>query len=288
MTETIAGELRDVSDTALWVAMYRAIESERPDALFRDPFARRLAGERGPRILDAIPHAKTMGWPMVVRTAVFDELLLGLVRAGAVDTVVDLAAGLDARPWRLDLPATLRWVDVDLPAMLAYKQAGLAGAAPRCRYQARAADLSDAIARRALLAELAADARHAVVLTEGLLIYLDPAEVAALARDLAMHAAFEAWILDLATPALVRRMDKTWGRAVARGRAPFRFAPAEGTAFFAGAGWREREWRSTWEEARRLNRRMRAAWMFDALAALSPPRARERWRRFSGIALLGR
>lgn len=39
--------LRHVSDTARWVAMDRALESERPDALFRDPYARRLAGTEG-------------------------------------------------------------------------------------------------------------------------------------------------------------------------------------------------------------------------------------------------
>ena len=44
------GGLRNISDTAHWVAFYRALESERPDALFRDPFARRLAGERGARV----------------------------------------------------------------------------------------------------------------------------------------------------------------------------------------------------------------------------------------------
>lgn len=36
-----------VSDTARWVAVYRAWESARPDALFHDPFAQRLAGDRG-------------------------------------------------------------------------------------------------------------------------------------------------------------------------------------------------------------------------------------------------
>ncbi len=40
----MAGPLRHVSDTALWVAMYRALEWERPDALVRDPWARQLAG----------------------------------------------------------------------------------------------------------------------------------------------------------------------------------------------------------------------------------------------------
>jgi O-methyltransferase involved in polyketide biosynthesis len=44
-----ANPIRNVSDTALWVATYRALESERPDALFNDPFARRLAGVRRDR-----------------------------------------------------------------------------------------------------------------------------------------------------------------------------------------------------------------------------------------------
>ena len=62
--------IQHVSDTALWGALYRAIESERPDALFHDPYARRLAGERGARIFDGVPKARTWGWPMIVRTAV--------------------------------------------------------------------------------------------------------------------------------------------------------------------------------------------------------------------------
>src|SRR5260370_39023048 len=61
-----------VSDTANWVAYYRALESERPDAIFHDPYARALAGERGERITNEMPRARQYGWPMVVRTAVMD------------------------------------------------------------------------------------------------------------------------------------------------------------------------------------------------------------------------
>jgi O-methyltransferase involved in polyketide biosynthesis len=46
--------IRNISDTANWAAVYRARESERPDALFRDPFARRLAGELGERIFETL------------------------------------------------------------------------------------------------------------------------------------------------------------------------------------------------------------------------------------------
>ena len=48
--------IRNISDTALWAAAYRARENERPNAVFRDPFARRLAGSRGEQILEA--HAR--------------------------------------------------------------------------------------------------------------------------------------------------------------------------------------------------------------------------------------
>jgi O-methyltransferase involved in polyketide biosynthesis len=39
--------LRNISDTALWVAQYRVMETERPDAHFRDPLAKKLVGDRG-------------------------------------------------------------------------------------------------------------------------------------------------------------------------------------------------------------------------------------------------
>jgi methyltransferase (TIGR00027 family) len=106
-------------ETANWVAFYRALESERPDAIFRDPFARELAGPRGEEIVDRMPHGRSYAWPMIVRTAVMDEIVLRL--AGSIDVVLNLAAGLDARPYRLALPPSLRWIDVDYPATLEYK-----------------------------------------------------------------------------------------------------------------------------------------------------------------------
>jgi hypothetical protein len=54
----------------------------------------------------------------VIRTAVFDEFILRTVARDRAACVLNLAAGLDTRPYRLDLPAELRWVEVDLPAIL--------------------------------------------------------------------------------------------------------------------------------------------------------------------------
>src|SRR3989442_14585426 len=133
MTAPSPSPLTSVSDTARWVAMYRAMESERPDALFRDPFARRLAGPAGEQILAAMPQGRRWAWPMIVRTAVMDEIIMRLVTEQGVDTVLNLAAGLDARPYRLNLPAELRWIDVDLEGILSYKEAALAGERANCR-----------------------------------------------------------------------------------------------------------------------------------------------------------
>ena len=46
--------VENISDTARWVAIFRAEESERPDAVFHDQFARKLAGKKGEQIANAI------------------------------------------------------------------------------------------------------------------------------------------------------------------------------------------------------------------------------------------
>lgn len=280
--------IEHVSDTARWVATYRAWESERPDALFRDPFARRLAGERGERIVAELPRGRAAAWSMIVRTAAFDEIIRDAVTRGGVDTVVNLAAGLDARPWRLPLPPSLRWVDVDLPAILAYKAERIGDAPPVCRYEAAAADLTDPAARDAVLARVGAAARSALVVSEGLLVYLTAEQVGALAAALHAVPSFRRWLFDLPSPLLLRFMEKMWGRAAAAGSAPFRFAPAEGPEFFRRYGWRVAEFRSGLEEARRLRREMRFAWLMHLANRLSSARRREEVRRMFGFVVLER
>ncbi|HEV2290489.1 MAG TPA: class I SAM-dependent methyltransferase [Gemmatimonadales bacterium] len=280
--------IEHISDTARWVAYYRAMETDRPDALFRDPFARRLAGPVGEAIVDRVHRGRQMAWAMIVRTAVFDEIILDRVRVHGVDLVVNLACGLDTRPWRLPLPPTLRWVDVDLPGILEAKTSALSGERPTCRYEAAPTDLTDPVARDALLSRLASAGRQALVVTEGLLVYLMPEQVADLARALRRAPAFRWWLTDLASPRLLKMLARSWGSTLERGNAPFRFGPAEGTAFFRAAGWREALFRSTLEEARRLHREMPMMWLWRSLGRLSSAKEREAVRRMSGYVLLER
>src|SRR5215467_7292193 len=148
MAEQAQQSLRNISDTALWVASYRARESERGDALFHDPFARKLAGARGEQIARELEQGQRYEWPYVSRTLRFDQVISEQVKQGA-DMVINLAAGLDTRPYRMDLPASLQWVEVDLPAMIDYKEEILAGEKPRCALERVRLDLSDVSARRA-------------------------------------------------------------------------------------------------------------------------------------------
>lgn len=268
--------------------MYRALESERPDALFHDPHARRLAGPQGEEILRHMPRARAFAWPMIVRTAVMDEIILRAVETERLDTVVNLAAGLDTRPYRLPLPSALRWIEVDFADVLAYKEPRLRDERPACGLRLLAADLTDADARRSVLAAATEGAGSALVITEGLLVYLRAEQVAELARDLHARPAVGRWLIDLATPRLLEMLRRTWGRELMAGNAPMQFAPAEGTAWFAEFGWRELAFRSTWDEAFRLNRTMRFGRLFRFLGRFAPEWKREEGRRMSGIVLLER
>ena len=276
-----------ISDTARWVALYRAMETERSDAHFRDPFARRLAGERGAAIARSMPAFRSGYWPMVVRTCMFDELILRAMQEG-FDTVLNLAAGLDARPFRLPLPPATRWLDVDLSDILDYKRDVLAGERPVCDYRSEAVDLRDAAARRALFERVGRESRRTLVLSEGLLIYLSDAEVASLATDLHTPRSFRWWVIDIASPRLLQMLRRRWSKSLAQGQATLQFGPAEGPRFFEPYGWREIAFRSTWDEARRLRREMALAWLWRLLARLSPEEKRREFTRMSGIVLMER
>lgn len=269
--------IRNISDTALWVAFYRALETERPDALFRDPFARALAGERGERIARSQPsYGGRHNWPFVARTVLFDRFVTDCVREGA-DLVVNLAAGLDTRPYRMDLPKTLRWVEVDLSDIFDYKERILGDAAPVCRLERVRLDLSDETARRALLTGLGAESSRAMVMAEGLLIYLSPEQVSSLARDLASVSSFGTWIVEVASPGLRKMLEKQTGDAVAAAGAAFKFAPAEGPAFFEPLGWRVADVQSLLKTAGRLKRLTWSLKFFSMLPESKKPAGDRPW-----------
>ena len=276
--------IRNISDTAVLAAMHRARQSERPGALFHDPFARQLAGPRGERIFRDWPAAEKNAWAWAIRTYLFDQFITQEIERGA-DLVLNLAAGLDARPYRMTLPASLTWIEIDFPEVLSYKDVALRDEQPVCRLERIALDLSDAAARRSQFESLAGRGTHGLILTEGLLVYLSRDEVGSLARDLAAPRTYQRWILDLPSPGLLRMLQKEMGAALTAARAPLRFGPEEGPDFFRPYGWRPLEVRSTFKAAakqRLLSFPMRL------MALLPESQGRQGSRPWSGICLLGK
>ena len=276
--------IRDISDTARWVAIYRARETERRDAVFRDPFARRLAGERGEQIARSMPFSEKNAWSFVARTWLVDRLILEQLKGG-VDLVVNLAAGLDARPYRLPLAADLHWVEVDLPPLLEYKEHVLGRERPVCRLERVPLDLADRAGRRALFARLGAACRRALIVAEGLVVYLTPEEVGTLATDLAEPHTLRHWIVDLASPALLAMLQRSMGSSLQEAGTPFKFAPAEGMGFYEPYGWRGLEAHSLFHTAARLRR---LSWPLRLVARWLAPEVFAANRPWGGVCLLGR
>src|SRR5205085_4449510 len=171
----------------------------------------------------------------IARTWLFDRFVTRLAAHG-VDLIVNLAAGLDTRPYRMALPRSLRWVEVDLADVLDYKEEALGDAVPACELERVRLDLTNEDARRGLFARLARGSTHAAVLSEGLLVYLMPDAVGSLARDLAAPPPFEHWVVDLASPRALDMMKERLGDVMTEAGAPFLFAPGAGPAFFEAHG----------------------------------------------------
>ena len=165
-----------VAATGLLVAAMRAEESARDDALFNDPFADRLAGEEGRRLLaESSAETEQPSAPIVVRTRLFDEALLR-VQADGVAQVVILAAGMDARSYRLPWHDGAGVYEIDQPRVIAIKDERLAGERPRCRRVAVGVDLADDWPK-VLRSQGFNSSSRTVWLIEGLLQYIDASDV---------------------------------------------------------------------------------------------------------------
>jgi methyltransferase (TIGR00027 family) len=277
-----AAVVRHISDTALWAAYFRAEETKRPDALFRDPYAEILEGGKGAEIARTIPEGQAHAWAWVSRTYLFDQLLRKEIEQGA-DLIVNCAAGLDARPYRMELPSSLQWFELDLPDILSYKEERLAKEKPRCVLERIRVDLANASDRRKVLESVGAKGKRGVVLTEGLLIYLSPEKVASFARDLAGIASLQRWILDLASPGLLRMMQKTAGKTLERIGAPFRFGPVEGPGFFGPHGWDAIQVNGVLKTAARFGRPPFILRLLAKLPESTGPKGNRPW---SGVCLM--
>ena len=278
--------IRSISETANWVAFHRATESERPDAIFHDPYARRLAGARGEAIARTL---RQNAWAIAVRTYLFDRALVDLISRECVEMVVNLAAGLDARPYRLALPASLRWVELDLPGILDEKQKVLTQERPSSQLEVIAQNLGDVTQRRELFSQLNQRAVRIAVMSEGLLLYLDEDKVSSLAADLHAQTHFGYWVVEVVSPRVLAMVMRRWRRYFEEANARMSFAPSDWRTFYRQRGWEPVDFKDMAETAREVHREPAMMKAMAFMGKLFPSwRARQSNEWESGVAVLRR
>lgn len=285
----MAEQIAHVSDTAFWVAWYRWLETQRKDALFHDPLAGKLVGDRGKKLARHMGIERAMAWSMSLRTHIIDTYIMEAI-AGGVDCIINLGAGLDTRPYRLDLTPDFPWIEVDFSNIITFKNETLAYDQPFCRLERIACDLSLAPEREYLLDDLNKRGRNILVLTEGVVPYLTNESVSALAKNLSEHNHINYWITDYFSPfflslaargAIVKQLQKN---------APFRFNPGgepdDWSRFFATCGWQIDQMRFIGEEGRKLGRDLPANWLMRIMMRYASEERLRPYHRMNGYALL--
>jgi methyltransferase (TIGR00027 family) len=231
---------------ALAGAAHRALETERPRALFRDSFARALAGQPGLSVLAA---ARLTRWPgyssepdpfVAIVTRFFDDALRNVVTQSGITQVVLLGAGMDTRAFRLAWPPAVTVYEVDRAEVFEHKEAVLGEAQARasCRRQI-VASCSRGSWTAALVKVGFDPSQRSAVLIEGLL-YVDAAAAERLLHDVTAISTKGSWLgFALPTERTIHSVFMTpfLQRLEALGLPAWRFGADDPDAWLASCGW---------------------------------------------------
>jgi methyltransferase (TIGR00027 family) len=220
------------------MAADRARESERPDRLFYDPLAGRLAGADGVELMARMEAGLPANPTLSIRTRFFDDALISVLTDNPIGQVVILAAGMDARAFRMRLPTVF---EIDHPDLLEVKNAHLsdASAQPLGRRVTVGADLTGEWAGPLVQSGFEAK-RRAVFLAEGLLGYLEEAKVHRLFDALDLLATSGSFLLtDVSGQSALNDPSFTFWlqRMAINGIIGGRFGTDDPAALLASHGW---------------------------------------------------
>jgi methyltransferase (TIGR00027 family) len=233
-----------VSYTSQWTAAARALETERGDgALFEDPLAREFAAPRGFELLDKYRGSGVVEF-VAIRTRFLDDTIQSLLSSTPIRQVVLVAAGMDARAFRLAWPEDTTVYEVDHRALLDEKQRRLSrlGAQPVVQRREVRADLAQDWVPELTRAGFARR-RPTLWVIEGLLFFLTEEQAATLLEVIASASAPGSWLaLDMLSKQSLRSpITRSFLAALERDGIPWRFGTDEPAGFLAASGWRLRE-----------------------------------------------
>ncbi|NEB11256.1 SAM-dependent methyltransferase [Streptomyces coelicoflavus] len=239
-----------VSYTAQWTAAARALETERDDALFRDPYARAVAGDTGFQLLERYASPVTVEY-LALRTAYLDRVLIDSLEAHEIEQVVLVAAGMDTRPYRLDWGRKVSVFELDRAALLDVKEEMLADA-----------ELSPGLSRTTVGVDLAGSWESALReagfstegrtlwIVEGLLYYLKEDSARGLLATLAHLSGPGALVAGdlISTAALNNPVARPFIKALEEDGAPWLFGTDTPEELLEACGWRVEEVKQPGEE----------------------------------------
>jgi O-methyltransferase involved in polyketide biosynthesis len=201
--------------------------------------------------------------------------------------VINLGAGFDTRPYRMQLPQQLKWVEVDFQHLIDHKNTRLADEKPVCNLERIAVDLSMRRERKELFARVGAETKNALVITEGVISYLTNAQAEELAKDIFATPSFKLWVMDFAQ-----------GRFRKNGQAkklkkilintPQQFTDADPINFFRALGWKVVEKIFILDEGDRIGRKIPGMFPWNVLSKVFPKTIRKLGNQTYGYVMFGK
>jgi methyltransferase (TIGR00027 family) len=229
-----------IAKTSLLTAAMRAVESKRRESegrLFSDPYAELLAGPEGAELLQRAIAESGEQPAIAVRTSYMDKKIEHFVAEGICQIVI-LAAGMDTRSYRLNIPNGVVIFELDRKEVLDYKQDKLKNTKPKCERRTLSLDLRDEWQEQ--LVQIGFKVNYRTLwLVEGLLMYLDESQVKTLfSRINSLASKKDVMLFDILTKTLLDApyMQKQLNFLASIG-APWLFGTNEPESFMKSFGW---------------------------------------------------
>ncbi|PMB18025.1 SAM-dependent methyltransferase [Fischerella thermalis] len=176
------------------MAVARALETQKPDGLFKDPLAAILAGDDLiAEITPKVQEYEDKGVPIFsVRTRFFDDFLISQI--AQVRQVVVLGAGMDTRAFRLPWHPDTKIYELDQPEVIEYKESILKNRPSKCQRFSIGIDIrknwSDLLIAKGYLVETSS-----IWILEGFIYYLSSTEVHTLLTTITQLSSPGSWLI---------------------------------------------------------------------------------------------
>jgi methyltransferase (TIGR00027 family) len=249
-----------VARTAFYCCLIRADDALLPQPVCGDTFASRFLDDEVRTDLAPLLKFFRPAAGNVARHRIIDDLVRTRLAEDPHRRIVLIGAGFDTRAYRLQGG---RWFELDDPQLLAFKESRLPAAEAPNPLTRLAVTFSDS-APDAFLAP-AAGTDEAVVIIEGVCMYLTNAELARLAGAIARSLPRATIICDLMSPAFFRRFSSDIHREFVRMGASFAERTTHPSALFEQAGYRAVERLSVVDRARQAGTTRVPGWLFHTV-----------------------